>query len=178
MKQLLRALTLGACLMMLSVTALPVKADVTTTDLQVIARALSFVERPLSGTVNVGIVHIPGNPASLREARAIQTAMGRSLRVGNLTMQPVLVPLENAASANVDLFLLSDHAGPAAKVLPEIAESRRMPCVTLDIVQVRDGTCAIGIRSRPRVEIFVNRAAATSSGVTFATAFRMMITEL
>jgi hypothetical protein len=174
MVPLLRAFTL--C--MLFALATPVRADVTTTDLQVIARALSFMERPLSGSVNVGIVHVPGNPASLRQAQAIQSTMGRGLRVGNLVMQPVLVPLDNAATANVDLFLLAEHVGPAAKGLSEIAANRRVPCVTLDIAQVRDSSCAVGVRSRPRVEIIVNRAAASNSGVSFATAFRMMITEL
>jgi hypothetical protein len=32
--------------------------------------------------------------------------------------------------------------------------------------------------SQPRVEILVNRATAASSGITFSTAFRMLITEL
>jgi len=50
-------------------------------------------------------------------------------------------------------------------------------CLTTDLAQVRGGACAIGIRSGPRVEILVNHAAAESSGVSFSTAFRMLITE-
>jgi hypothetical protein len=42
---------------------------------------------------------------------------------------------------------------------------------------VRDGTCAIGVRSHPRVEILVNHAAAEASGIRFSTSFRMLITE-
>ncbi len=158
--------------------SLPASADVTTTDLQVMARALSFMERPPSGTINIGIVHVPSNPASLRQAQAIQSTLGSGMRVGNLNMRPVLVPLDTAGNAGVDLFLLTEHLGPAATPLADIAASRRMPCVTVDLDQVREGACIVGIRSRPRVEILVNRAAATNSGVAFATAFRMMVTEL
>jgi hypothetical protein len=36
----------------------------------------------------------------------------------------------------------------------------------------------MGIRSAPKVQIVVNRAAAKDSGVAFATVFRVMITEI
>ncbi len=156
----------------------PASAEVTVTDLQVMARALSFMERAPSGVIDIGIVHVPSNPASLRQAREIQSTMGNGMRVGNLTMRPVLVPLGSAGNAGVDLFLLTEHLGPAATPLAAIAADRRMPCVTVDLEQVREGACVIGIRSRPRVEILVNRSAAGDSGVAFATAFRMMVTEL
>jgi hypothetical protein len=50
--------------------------------------------------------------------------------------------------------------------------------VTTDLNQVRDGVCLMGVRSSPKVQIVVNRAAANASGITFATVFRVMITEI
>ena len=45
----------------------------TIADLKIAARALSFLERPLSGTVRMGIVYIPGDAASEAEAdRAVR----------------------------------------------------------------------------------------------------------
>jgi hypothetical protein len=51
-------------------------------------------------------------------------------------------------------------------------------CVTTDIAQVRRGACVMGVRSRPKVEVFVNRASATANHINFSTVFRVMITEL
>jgi hypothetical protein len=36
----------------------------------------------------------------------------------------------------------------------------------------------MGVRTQPRVEILVNRAAAAATGMAFSEAFRVMITEL
>jgi len=42
---------------------------------------------------------------------------------------------------------------------------------------VRNGICAIGVQIVPKIEIYVNRAAAEDDDTTFGSVFRMMITE-
>lgn len=153
-------------------------ADVTLTDVQVAARALSFMESPPSGNVRVGIVYDPDESRTGRQAGALQTMLAGGLRVGNLELEPTLVSLERAAEADVDVFLLTENVGAAAERVAEASTRRGIPCATTDIEQVRNGLCALGIRSTPKVEILVNRAAAERSGTTFATAFRLMIKEL
>ena len=77
----------------------------------------------------------------------------------------------------VFLFLtagLNDEAQGVAAA----SRALKIPCVTADLAQVKNGTCAMGIRSQPKIEILVNRAAAEANGTTFSTVFRMMITEL
>jgi hypothetical protein len=59
-----------------------------------------------------------------------------------------------------------------------VSAAKMAPCITTDLAQVRDGACVMGIRSTPKVEIMVNRAAATNTGIKFAGVFRMLITEL
>lgn len=150
---------------------------VSDSDLKVAARALSFMENAPVGTVRVGIVFDPGNPQSAADAAELQRLMAAGLRVGNLTLQPVLVRADDIGNVQVALFFLTGGAGAAGR-LGEAMRARRLPCITTDLARVSDGACAIGVRSSPRVEIFVNKAAAEASGVKFSTAFRMLITEL
>jgi hypothetical protein len=98
--------------------------------------------------------------------------------VGNIDLRPVLVPIDSAATADVDLFLLTEHVAESEDRLAAISKARQIPCVTTDLAKVESGACVIAVRSRPRVEIIVNRDAARDSGVHFATAFRVMVTEL
>jgi len=160
------------------VAALPARADITAADLQVAARALTFVENPLSGTVRVGIVYAADKPRSVQQAEALRDLLGNGLRAGNLNLRPVMVESKSVAAANVDLFFLTEQIGASSAQIANASVAKQVPCVTTDIEQVRNGACVMGVRSRPKVEILVNRAAAAASGVTFATVFRVMITEL
>ena len=65
-----------------------------------------------------------------------------------------------------------------AAPLAEAVRSKRIPCITTDLAKVKSGSCAIGVRSQPKIEILVNRNAATSSDLKFSAVFRMMITEM
>ena len=146
-------------------------------DVTIAARALGFLEKPLTGAVRVGIVYAPDNPQSSQDAAALRRIMESGLRVGGLSLTPVLIPLDRIGGANVDLLFLAVATGTGASKAGNAARTKRLPCVTLDIDQVRNGNCAIGIKSDPRVEILVNQVAASQSGVSFAGAFRMLITE-
>lgn len=157
----------------------PARADVTTADVQVAARALSFVSNPLKGTVRVGIVYAAGNPKSVQQAQGLRSLLGSGLRVGNLELRPVLVKSTDVAGANVDLFFLTEFM--TVDETPNLLGDRaRRPilCVTTDLAQVRSGACVMGVQSRPKVEVFVNQASAKANHVSFSTVFRVMITEL
>lgn len=156
----------------------PALADVTRTDVQVAARALSFVSNPLSGRVNVGILYSSDSTRSVRQAETMRQLLAGGFRIGGLELSPVLVELADAADADVDLFFLTEHVAPGT--VPRFAGRSGVPalCITTDLEQVKSGACTIGVRSRPKVEVFVNNAAAQASDITFSTVFRVMITEL
>ena len=154
-------------------------ADVTTKDVQVMARALGFTENPPTGDVNIGIVFAPGNPQSAKEADDLQKMLGAGLKAGNLTLKPVMIKVDELSGASdVALFLLTEGVGAEGAKLGAATKSKKKPCVTVDMAQVQSGACVMGIKSEPKVEIVVNKAAASDSGVSFAASFRMMITEL
>jgi hypothetical protein len=162
----------------LLVAAPPALADVDAGDMQIMARALSFMAKPLAGEVLVGVVYSPDNAQSVRELESVQRLLGNGLRVGSVTLEPVPVRLGEAGGARPGLFFLTAGLGAQAQPVAAASRARRIPCVTTDLTQVRSGVCAIGIQSRPRVEILVNRVAAAAVGTEFSTVFSLMITEL
>lgn len=156
----------------------PAQADVTPKDLQVMARALGFTEKPPTGDVTLGIVYAPGNAQSAKEAEDVRKLLGDGLKVGAMVLKPLLVKIDETDAANAGAFLLTEGVGAEASKLAAAVKARHIPCLTVDMTQVQSGVCAMGIKSEPKVQITVNGAAAASSGLGFAASFRMMIIEL
>ena len=149
----------------------------TMSDVQIAGRALGFLEKPLQGSVAAGIVYSPTNPQSVREAEALKEMLGEGLRIGNVTLRPVLVPVADAQHSAAAVFLLTDGVDDV-RLVANAARSKKIACITTDLAKVKSGDCAIGVRSQPKIEILVNRDAATRSQLSFSAVFRMMITEI
>lgn len=147
-------------------------------DLQVLARTLGFMDPPLGGSVKVGILFDPASTAASRDADNIVALMRGGLRSGGLTLEAERVPFDTATTAQVDLFLLAQGNGDRAATLLPVLKMRKLPCLSMDLDQVRVGHCTVGLQSTPRVEILLNTELADASDVAFASVFRMMIKEL
>ncbi len=153
-------------------------AAVTQTDVLVAARALSFLQNPPSGEVRVGIVYSPDDPRSVQEADQLQQILVGGLKVGNLTMTPFKVKVDELVSTNVQLLWLTADIGRGGERVTDATKAKQIPCITVDIAAVHNGACVMGVSSQPRVQIIVNRAAAAKSNMLFATVFRMLVTEI
>lgn len=153
-------------------------AEVGMNDLLVIGRALSFLEKPLTGEVSVGIVYAADNAQSAREAENLRKLLNNGQRIGNLSLKPVLVSINEIEHADVKLLMLTAGMGEQAKTVGLASTRRRVPCVTTDLAQVKSGYCMMGVRSQPKVEILVNRSLAAAGGTGFSSVFRMMVTEI
>lgn len=176
MRRWISAATASALALTLAIS--PALAQLTHTDLLVLARAVGFIENFHPGAIQVGIVFSPGSAQSEQQAREVASLMESGLRVGNLVLKPTLVPLGRTQRANVALFFLTQGVGAQARELAGVSRVRKIPCVTFDIAQVRNGSCTMGVRTHPKIEVLVNRAAAEASGTEFAAVFRIMITEI
>lgn len=170
------ALTIGLAFAALT---LPANAQNTQTDLLVAGRALGFIDNlKQNSAVRVGIAYDPANAQSAQQAAELNAMSANGLSIGGLVFRPVMVPLARLDSASVEVFFLTDGLGAEASRVARISRARKIPCITFDLSQVRDGNCAMGVRARPRVEVLVNRAAADATGIKLAAAFRFMITEI
>ena len=170
------ALTIGLAFAALT---LPANAQNTQTDLLVAGRALGFIDNlKQNSVVRVGIVYDPAIAQSAQQAAEFHVMLANGLRIGGLEFRPVMVPLGTLEGAGVEAFLLTEGLGAGAAKVARVSRARKIPCITFDLSQVRNGNCAMGVRARPRVEVLVNRAAADATGMDLAAAFRIMITEI
>lgn len=171
-----KLLAAGAAFAML---ILPAQAQVTRTEMLVVGRTLGFVDNLTHHSpVHVGIVYDPNDAQSTQQANEIKAMLGNGLRIGTLIFQPVMQPLTELGKAHVEALFLTSDLGARAAAVKTITRTRKIPCITADIAQVRNGVCALGVRIKPKVEVLLNRAAADASNLDLAAVFRIMIVEI
>jgi ABC-type uncharacterized transport system substrate-binding protein len=161
-----------------TLSAVPASAEITQNDMLGAGRAIGFINNLPRGEVRVGIVYDPGVTQSSQQAAELGALMRNGLRIGGLTLVPVMVTIGNFEGNGVALYFLTEGVGAAAGKVGRASRERKISCVTFDLNQVRSGACVIGVQSRPRIEVIVNRAAAQASGTILSAVFRMMITEI
>jgi hypothetical protein len=151
-------------------------ASLPPSEIQILGKALTFLDPPLAGETTVAIVYAAGNLDSQHDAEALAAEIGSGLRIGEAVLTPLVVSSATLASSRFSLVITA--TGAASVPVIEAARAQHALCVTADLAAVEAGTCTMAIHSTRRVEIFVNRAAVSQAGLTFATAFRMMVHEL
>jgi hypothetical protein len=168
----LRAAMLASCLLL----APPALAEAGARNMAVATRALGFMEPKLAGPTVVAIVYDSGDSASEADAREIARGLAVSAPAG-VSFQPQLVP-ENGLGAlgRVRVVFLAAGVSNPATVFAAASKARAVT-LSFDLACVRVGRCVIGVRTAPKVEILVSRAARQASGIKFSQAFLMLVTE-
>jgi hypothetical protein len=143
-------------------------------ELQILGKALNFLEPPLTGQSVVAIVYAPGDPKSRQDAEDLAGQLSK-VRLGGVLVVPRIVGSQSLAAEPFQLVITAD--GADGQPVIAAAQANHALCVTANVAAVRIGEYTMAIRSSGKVEIFVNKQAAEQSGVGFATAFRMMVHE-
>jgi hypothetical protein len=158
-----------------AIMSAPSFAETTQRDLEVIGRALGFVEGASGSDRVVAIVH---DAASAAEAQALAATLAGGLSAGRVTLTGRLVPSSDTAGmAGADVAVLLGSASGDAGVFGA-ASSNGVMTVSTEMACVEAGQCVMGVQSAPSVRIVVNQGAARSSSISFAAAFAMMIEEI
>ena len=146
-------------------------AEPTARDIQVMARAIGFINGLPRGVVDVAVVDGAG-------AQEVMDAMRGRVSAGGVTLNPRRVPADELSGSGVRIIIVPE--GQASMHASIAAAARRLGAATLstDMNCVRNGHCVVGVAAQPRVEILVSRRAADAAGVSFAQAFRVMIREI
>jgi hypothetical protein len=145
-------------------------------DLQVLARALSFMLPAPTGRLTLAIAYVPDDAASRRDAEAIADLLGDGLHAGAALFRPKLMDTGSLGAGGYAAVLAA--AGADGERVMAASRNAHVLCVTADFAAVQAGRCVMAIKAEPRVEVLVNHAAAADVGVAFVTAFRMMIREI
>jgi hypothetical protein len=150
--------------------------DVSLADLKAATRSLGFLQNlPRANTFSVGIVYLPGVPAS--KALAQQTADKlRSLPGPNnaaLKAEPISI---HDLAGHVDglsaLYLLP---GAEDSGVVEVARRNHLLVMSNDPNCLGQRCCMLMVRDTGRVEIVLDSALADSAGVSFSSVFAMMV---
>ena len=166
---------LGAALALAGLVVLPCHAaSLQPDELRILGKALGFMDPPLPAQPTVAIVYADGDGASRRDAEGL-AAQIHDTGFGGVPVIPVVVDSLSLAAARFQLIITA--SGVAGDAVIDAARMHRALCVTADVEAVHDGHCTMAIRTSTHIEIFVNRNAATQSGIGFATAFRIMVHE-
>ncbi len=160
------SLTLGGR----SANAAPLSAK----DVQIVAKALGFLDPAPPGGV-VAVVY--SNAATKADADAIVGNFGGGLASsgGTVTAKAVDVAALGDGSGYVAIILADGVSTPTANAA---AKAHKIPCITADTALVQSGGCTMAVQSDPKVSITVNHAAAQAAGISFASAFAMLIHEI
>ena len=170
-------LVLASLIPLLTLASGQARAEPTSRDLQLVARVLGFLEQPPTGLVDVGIVYPEGSTEGRAEAGRLAALFNDGIRAGGVTLRPRPLAIEDVPTTGLRVVLLTDSAVRQAAALARKVATREVLTVTFSQPVVDEGLVVLAVRSQPRVEILVSRAAARSAGIGFAGAFRMMIQE-
>ena len=161
----------------LTATAHLASAQITPNNALAGARALSFLQPALSGSVTAAIVYQPGDAGSEAEARAIEQALGNGLAIGSLTLKPRRVAanaLDGLAGAKVAFVTRAANY----RQVSSFAAQRSIITISSDPACAQAGLCVLSISSGPKVQIIVSKAACQASKVKFGAAFLMLVKEI
>ncbi len=168
--------SLAAAMLTLALSHAAWAASFGAKDLQVLGRAIAFMQPSPAPDAIIAIAYVAGNAESKRDADAIAALIGGGLPTGHGTLRPRVVDIGGLSGGGFAVVIAA--LGANGPQLSAAAKASRALCVTTETDAVRDGVCAMAITTEPRVEIVVNHAAVVAAGIDFAAAFRMMIREM
>ena len=145
-------------------------------DVQILAKAIGFLEPAPSGAATVAIAYDPADPASKQDADTIAGYFGDGLKAGAAVLKPKVVGVGQLSTGG----FIGVVAASGVKIDQVLAATRalKVPCITADAAAVQAGQCVMSVKSDPKIEILISKAAASSSGVAFGSAFLLMAHEI
>lgn len=145
-------------------------------DTQIVAKAIGFLDPPPSGGT-VALVYDPANPASKADADAIAALFAGGISEGGSSLTAKSVDVASLGDGSGYVALIAAQSATSDKIMLA-AKAHHIPCITADTGSVQSGRCVMSVHSDPKVEIIVNHGAAQAAGVSFQSAFRMLIHEI
>ena len=153
-------------------------AETSAKDLKVAARAVAFMNGAPTGAATAAVVYDPANAASKAEADAIHAVLSKGLKAGKAKLTSQLVSVADFSGlAGSKIAFLTGGLTPAQQADFVSNASAGTLSISTDISCVDAGNCIVGVATKPKVAIYVGKSAAAAAGVSFKSAFLMMVKE-
>lgn len=175
---------LGKCTytVLAAVFALPIfapvaMASVTEKDVLVMGRVIGLLNNGPKGIVAVAVAN--GGNATQQDVTAFASIIGGGKTVGSITLTATQVGYDQIAGTKAQIVFIPEGTNDAQlDAIFAIAKARKLVTISTSGYCLSMYKCAISITSYPAVDIRMSVAAATATGVSFGSAFRMMIREV
>jgi hypothetical protein len=151
-------------------------SSLTQKDVQILAKAIGFLEPAPTGAATVAIAYDPADPASKQDAEAIAGYFGDGLKAGAAILKPKVTEVGQLSTGGFVAVVAA--AGVKIDQIAAATRALHVACITADASAVQAGQCVMSVKSDPKVEILVSRSAAASSSVGFGSAFLLMAHEI
>ncbi|MDR3438634.1 hypothetical protein [Telmatospirillum sp.] len=150
----------------------------TLNELKVGVRVFDFLKSAPHGPTPLAVIFDGRNGASVDDARAIVGWVNSGVSSIKATFVPSLFDVHQLdAAADYRIAIVADGTDASYELIRDYALRNLVLTVSSDLSCMRFGSCTVGIASTPRVEVVINREVATSCGIEFSEAFRMMVRE-
>ncbi len=153
-----------------------VAATLSPKDAAITAKAIGFLDPAPAGGV-VAVAYDGANAASKADADAIAALFAGGLAEGSNSVTAKPVDAATLGDGSGYIAVIAAQGAGDDKIM-QAAKAHHIPCITAEAGAVQSGQCVMSVQSDPKVEITVNHAAAQATGVSFQSAFRMLIHEI
>ncbi len=150
----------------------------TLNELKIGVRVFDFMVAPPRGKTPLAILYDGQNRASLDDARAIQGWVNSGISSAKAELIASLVDARRLDEApGFRLAIVAAGSDAVDRQILAYAQKNQALTISSDLACLRAGKCVVGVVGAPRVEVIINRDAASRCGIAFSEAFRMMVRE-
>ena len=174
-----RLLLIMSLIIFSPVQAQPAMAGATMKDVLIAVRTLGFVTNPPIGPVDFAVIYDPDIPESVTDKDTVYAVLDGGTDIGPAFVKTVPIQITDLSRIKEYRFvLLTSGIDSSISKINSLIRNSGILTISTNLSYVRSGKCVMGVESDPDVKILVSRTASEAASVTFATYFRMMITEL
>lgn len=144
-------------------------AAITEKDVQTIAKAIGFIEGAPKGDIEVAVV-VDGTAG--KEGADQFVSLGKAEKLTG----KIISPAELSSTSAKVVFIPSGISNFDA--IFSAATSKKLITISNSDACIKAKKCAVAVNTDPKVDITVSKSAASQTGVTFGSAFKMMTKEV
>jgi len=165
--------TITVCL--LALATLPAKAELTEKHVQVAMKSLKFAKPKIDSGSVVAFVYDEAQPGSKETAEKLVAFVSSGKAVKKVTLAPKAVPASDPDLGGARLVFVTDAALPKIDGILSASAGNSALTIASDTQCSADGMCSMTIETQPKVQIYLSATAAEKAGVSFSSAFMMLV---
>jgi hypothetical protein len=150
-------------------------------DVSVAMKTLPLLTTKIPSPSTVAVVYDPVISESKIDAEKIKSYFDAGLETqGNVKLVPELVGTDELGSLSKAKIAIYAHGLTPGdyKSVSAVTANKGVLTICTDLDGVKTNHCILGVASNPQVEVYYSSAAAEAAGISFASAFTMLVKQV